>query len=209
MVGTDIFPASTAAPMFSSILDQWSTWSSQEQLYWSLAVFFSLLFVVHSGISFLGSDGVMDGDADADIAGDEGAGYQMFTIRNLIIFFTLFGWTGLAGLRYGLDPLPTLLIASAAGALMVGTMMFLFVRISRMKHSGNLRIDNAIGLTAFTYLTIPPARSGFGKVHVRVQGGLKELDAITDHSEAIATSTMVKVVKVIDGRFLLVSTQTD
>ncbi len=47
----------------------------------------------------------MEIDAYGDI------GFQFFTIKNLVVFFTLFGWTGLACLDSGLS-LPVTLVAS-------------------------------------------------------------------------------------------------
>ena len=78
-----------------------------------------------------------------------------------------------------------------------------------MKHSGTLSLSNAIGATGSTYLTIPAARAGLGKVHVRVQGGIKELDAMTEDLAYIPTGTLVKVTRIIDDRILLVTTHLD
>lgn len=192
-----------------SITDQWNDLPSLEKILWAIALIASLLFVIQTLMTFAMGDGELDGDADADIAGDEGAGHQMFTLKNLVAFFTLFGWTGLGCLQAGMQPLLALVLASVAGVAMVALMMFLLARITQLKHSGTLDLKNAIGLTGRVYLTIPAARAGIGKVHLRVQGGVKELDALTDLAAPIATGAMVRVVAVIDERILLVSTHSD
>ena len=97
----------------------------------------------------------MDGDADSDVAHDNGAGHQLFTLKNLIAFFTLFGWTSLACLDQGLSPIVTILIGSFAGVCMVVIMMYLLSHITAMKHSGTLELKNAIGLSGRTYLSNP------------------------------------------------------
>ena len=192
-----------------SITDQWAALPSLEKILWVIALIASLLFVIQTLMTFAMGDGELDGDADADISGDEGAGHQMFTLKNLVAFFTLFGWTGLGCLQAGLHPMLALVLASVAGVAMVALMMFLLARISQLKHSGTLDLKNAIGLTGRVYLTIPAARASIGKVHLRVQGGVKELDALTDLPEPIATGAMVKVLQVIDERILLVTTPTE
>jgi len=86
-------------------------------------------------------------------------------------------------------------------------MALLFKSMNRLKQSGTLQTKNAIGLIAETYLLIPAAREGFGKVHVKVQGSLHELQAMTDDEQPIATGKLVKVTGVMNESILLVSTQ--
>ena len=84
-------------------------------------------------------------------------------------------------------------------------MMLLFRGMSKLKESGTLELENAIGLTAETYLFIPPKRAGYGKVHIRVQGSLQELPAVTDDQEQIATGKLVKVLDIVSDSILLVT----
>lgn len=191
------------------MMELWAALPAFEKVLWGIALVASALFVLQVLMTFIGGDSDMDGDADMDVEGDAGAGHQMFTLKNLIAFFTLFAWTTLACLDQGLSPLVSIIIGSFAGIIMVVIMMYLFSRITALKHSGNLSLKNAIGLTARTYLAIPAARGGLGKVHVRVQGGTKELDALTDEADVIPTGAMVRVLEVIDERYLLVSTRPD
>ena len=58
----------------------------------------------------------MEIDAYGDI------GFQFFTIKNLVVFFTLFGWTGLACLDSGLS-LPVTLVASLMAGLIMMSLM--------------------------------------------------------------------------------------
>jgi len=66
-------------------------------------------------------------------------------------------------------------------------------------------ISNSMGLVAETYLFIPAGREGFGKIHIKVQGSLHALQAITDDAEKIPTGKLVKVVGIVNDSVLLVT----
>ncbi len=186
----------------------WQSLASIEKIFWAIALLFSFLFLIQTLLSFIGGDGAeAGGDADASISGDDGTGHQFFTIKNLIAFFTIFGWTGIACLKGGINQGLSIGLAVLAGSIVVLIMAILFKSMNRLKQSGTLQTKNAIGLIAETYLLIPAAREGFGKVHVKVQGSLHELQAMTDDEQPIATGKLVKVTGVMNESILLVSTQ--
>lgn len=186
----------------------WQALTSMEKIFWGISLLFSALFLIQLVLSFIAGDGDSSlGDADEYISGDEGMGHQFFTIKNLIAFFTIFGWTGIACLKGGMSKGMAIAIAVLAGSLVVIIMAFLFKSMSKLKQSGTLQIKNAVGLIAETYLFIPPKRGGFGKVHVKVQGSLHELQAITDDEEQIATGKLVKITAVINDAVLLVTSK--
>ena len=192
-----------------NLLDISSWWQSLvmfEKIFWVFSLLFSLLFVIQLIMAFAGGDGdLAAGDADDYIGHDDGIGYQFFTIKNLIAFFTVFGWTGIACIKGGMSKGLTIGIALLAGSIMVVMMAFLFRSMSRLKQSGTLQMKNAIGLVAETYLFIPASRGGFGKIHIKVQGSLHELQAITDDTEKIPTGKLVKVVGIVNDSVLLVT----
>jgi hypothetical protein len=191
------------------LLDISSWWQSMavfEKTFWVFALLFSLLFLLQLILSFAGGDGDMSaGDADEYVGGDDGIGYQFFTIKNLVGFFTIFGWTGIALIKGGMGKGAVIGLAVLAGSLMVVMMAFLFRSMNKLRQSGTLQIKNAVGLIAETYLFIPAKRGGFGKVHIKVQGSLHELQAITDDEEQVATGKLVKVVGTINDSILLVT----
>lgn len=177
-----------------------------EKIFWVIAILFSLLFLIQAILSFTGGDGdAATGEADVSIDHDAGVGYQFFTIKNLIAFFTVFGWTGIACIRGDMSKVFTIGAAFVAGTLMMVLMAFLFRSMSRLKHSGTLQISNALNKIGETYLFIPAQRNGFGKVHVKVQGSLQELQAITDDEKDIPTGKLVKVVEILNNNILIVS----
>ena len=184
----------------------WQSLANFEKIFWVIALAASLFFLLQLVLSFAGGDGdTASGDADHSISSDDGLGYQFFTIKNMVGFFTVFGWTGIACIKGGLCTIPTIAIALAAGALMVFMMAALFRSMHKLRQSGTLQLKNAVGVIADTYLTIPAQRNGYGKVHIKVQGSLHELQAITDDVTAITTGKLVKVVSVINGSVLLVT----
>ena len=54
------------------------------------------------------------------------------------------------------------------------------------------------------YLPIGAKRSKMGKVQIKVQGSLRELEAITDDENDLKTGTMVKVLEIVSAELLLV-----
>ncbi len=131
------------------LLDISSWWQGMDffsKTFWSFALLFSLLFLIQLVMSFAGGDGDgSTGHADDAIGDDDGIGYQFFTIKNMVAFFTFFGWTGIAGINGGLSKGLTITLAVAAGAVVVLIMAFLFRSMSKLKQSGTLQINNAVG----------------------------------------------------------------
>jgi hypothetical protein len=184
----------------------WQNLADFDKIFWGIALLFSLLFLLQTILSFAGGDGDSSfGDADASIDGDHGIGYGFFTIKNMVAFFTIFGWTGLALIKGNASKGVTIAVALAAGVAIVLMMLFLFRSMSKLKQSGTLLIGNAVGKTAEVYLFIPAKREGFGKVHIQLQGSLRELNAITDDEEAIATGRIIKVTAIVNNNTLIVT----
>ena len=73
-----------------------------------------------------------------------------------------------------------------------------------MAQSGTLKIKNTIGVIGEVYLPIGAKRSKMGKVQIKVQGSLRELDAITDAEEDLKTNSIIKVTDVVSDELLLV-----
>lgn len=194
--------------ILADISGWWQALPSFEKILWAIALLFSAMFLIQTVFSFLGGDaGDAAGDADFSVAEDHGTGHQFFTIKNLIAFFTIFGWTGLACVKGGLSQAVSIGVALLAGSLVVVIMAILFRSMNKLRQSGTLQMKNAVGLTAETYLIIPAKRGGYGKVHIRVQGSLHELQAITDDEADIPTGKLVKVTGTLNNGLLLVSSR--
>lgn len=150
-------------------------------------------------------DGVF-GDDDltdvADLAGLESL--HIFTVRGIIAFFVIFGWVGIAASTSGLHLAITLPLAAACGFAMMVAIAYLFRAVMKLRNSGNADNRNAIGSAGKVYLTIPPSRSGEGKVNIMLQGAFVERNAVTDEDESIPTGCEIIVVGVSGQTSLIV-----
>lgn len=192
--------------MFTSFADSWQTMLFLEKLYWCFAIPFSLLFLIQLVLTFFGGDMdavEVDSDVDATIDQDTGIAFQFISLKNLIAFFTVFGWAGIACINAGLENWITILISTVSGTLMMVVMAAIVYFMGKLAESGTLNLSNAIGKVGSVYLTIPAKRNGMGKVQIKVQG-LQTLDALTDDDEDLKTGSIIEVVEIINNEFLLV-----
>ena len=194
--------------------DWWSALSGAQQAFWGIAIVFSILFLIQFVFSLIGldADTDMDVDGDFDVSGDVDtdpgfgldADFTILSVRSIIAFFTFFGWTGVLVLNSGRSTLQAIVFASVAGLLamvLVGYLIYLF---SKLSQEGNYNIDNALFNTGTVYLTIPGQESGKGKIHVTIDGTMREMDAITKEGDKIPTGADIRVVEVLENNVLLV-----
>jgi hypothetical protein len=183
--------------------------TSLEQAFWIIALLGSLIFI---GILVMSLFGGGDSDMDADMAeledADGGAGFQFFTFKNIMAFFTIFGWTGVTCLDNNLSPTVSIVVASVAGLIMMTVTSLLFFWMNKLAQSGTMQINKAIGSIGEVYLPIGANRSKIGKIHIKVQGSLRELEAITDADEDLKTTSLIKVLEVVSDELLLVEKLT-
>lgn len=172
------------------------------QVYWLIAIIGSLIFSIVMVLTFLGGDTGEIGDIDSDI--DVEAGFQFISFKNLVGFFTIFGWSGIACIDAGLPKPLTIIISIICGLLMMVIMASLFYFVSKLSDSGTLNYKNALGAVGEVYLTIGSDRATMGKVTVNVQGSMRELDALTDSLTALKSGTIIKVVDVTSNGILIV-----
>jgi membrane protein implicated in regulation of membrane protease activity len=192
--------------MYSDFSTWWAALTFFHKIYWIIALPFSLIFVIQLVMSFFigDTDHDMSGHADVSVDHDTGIPFQFITLKNLVAFFTILGWSGLACLNASLGHWETILISVAAGLLMMVIMASIFYFMSKLTESGNMNIENALNKTGTAYLPIPAARTGMGKVQLKVQSSTHELDAITDDTEDIKTGTSVIVTEILGNHVLLV-----
>ena len=165
----------------------------------------------------IGFDSDTDGDLDdvtvdpaTDTTPQEAASsenvsvFRIFTIRGIVAFFALGGWTGLAALSAGIHPFWAIQLSLFVGvcALLLAAIV---IRLAlRMQTSGNINLKNAISQTADVYIRIPPARTDKGKITMLLQERFVELDAVTDSDTEIDPETKVEIVGVIESDCLVV-----
>lgn len=183
----------------------WQGLSLSLKFYWVLAVPFTLFFLLQLLLSFFGGGDVPDDTPDAEVDGDSGIGFQFFTLKNLIAFFTIFSWSGIVCSNAGYSDTISAIIASIAGLLMMVIMASLFYFLAKANASGTLDVRKAIGKSGQVYLVIAGKRRASGQVQILVQGSLRTLDALTDDEHDIPTGSSVKVLAIVNEHVLLVS----
>lgn len=189
------------------IIPNWSELDLMSQIYWVITVPATAVFLFLVVLSIFGSDVDSDvsGGVDQPISADsDGIPFQFLSLKNIIGFFAMFGWSGLGFISMGLPGWLVIVLSFICGFLMMLAMATLFYLMSKLAETGNKNIRNAVGRSGEVYLTIPPMRNGLGKVQVTVQGALETLDAITDDLEPIPTSSLIQVTDVINDQLLLV-----
>jgi len=194
-----------------SILPNWSQISILEQVFWIITIPATVFFVILLVLTIVGAE--MDTsadvttDVDASLADGDSIPFQFLSLKNVVAFFAIFGWSGVGFVNAGLASWLVILLSFICGLLMMVLMATLFYFMSKLAESGTLKMKNAVGKLGEVYLLIPGNRGGMGKVQLNVQGSLRTLDAITDNSDDIRTSSIIEVLDVIDDQILLVKKQ--
>jgi len=176
-----------------------------EKIYWTTALISSAIFIVLIILTIIGGDADdMGGDVDAEVDGDSGIGFQFLSFKNLMGFFTIFGWSGIACLDNNLSTSLTVIISVICGLLMMTAMASLFYYLAKLQSSGTLKMKNALNQVGEVYLTVGAKRSSIGKVSINVQGTLRELEALTDEKNDLVQGNVVQVKEVTDNGILIV-----
>lgn len=193
--------------MLLDISSWWTALLLPEKVYWIIAIPSTVLLIIQIIMTLAGGDAdELDGDIDgADVDMDGGAGWQFFTYKNVLGFFTLFGWTGLGFLQMGLGLMIAVFFSVIAGLIMMAIMAALFYYISKLHQSGTMIIENAVGHTGEVYLRVPANRSGHGQIQVEIQGTLRTMDAITDDEKELPTGSIAQVLEIVNNQILLVT----
>lgn len=174
-----------------------------QQFYWGIALVGSFIFIITIVTTFMGGDSG-DLDTDAEIDADTGMGFQFITFKNLIGFFTLFGWSGIACMDAGFPKSLIIIISVLCGLAMMSVMAAMFYYMQKLNDSGTLKMKNAIGQVGEVYLTIGAKRSSIGKAHVRIQGALRELEALTDSEIDLKSGAVISVKDITQNGILIV-----
>lgn len=113
-----------------------------------------MLLIGFGGDSTDVDDGMHDGDGDLDYGDD---GLHIFSIRGIVSFFAVFGWTGmLVSKNTDGNVFLSIIIAFAAGLLTMFALAYLIKSFLKLQSDGTLDYKNALGLPATVYITIPP-----------------------------------------------------
>ncbi len=184
----------------------WSDLDTTGQIFWGIAIVFSVLFIIQFGLSLFGLD--LDADADVEM-GSSGAEYSidpsfaLLSVRSIIAFFTFFGWAGVLALASGYNTSLVLIIAGLTGFAAMAMVAYMMYFFSRLAETGNADLNELIYKNGTVYLSIPARRKGKGKVHVTLGNSLRELDAVTE-GELLPQGQEVKIIEILEDDILVV-----
>lgn len=173
--------------------------------FWYIAIPVTIIFIIQTVLTFVGGDSMdgVDADFDGDLS-DGHAPFQLFSLRNLINFLLGYGWAGIAFYNTIENKTLLILLAVVIGILFIAIFFFTIRIFLKLAEDNSFKMEQALHKTADVYLTIPPTRAGKGKILISVGGSMRELDAMTDEKEPIASQSTVKIVKVENNNILIV-----
>lgn len=180
-----------------------------ERSFFYIALAGTVFFLLQSLFTFLDlgdvfeSDGDYDGDIDSEMSFmGISIPFNLFSLRGIIAFVMMFGWMGFALARTNLHIVLVFLFAFIAGFVMMAIIGGIYYAASKLKDSGNVNLQDAIGKEAHVYLRIPEKQQGVGKVHIVLNGALKELDALTE-GETLQSGETVKVKALLNDKLVV------
>ena len=174
--------------------------------FWFVAIPTSLVFIIQTIMTFLGTDSSdgLEADFDGDLNGAD-APFQLFSLRNLVNFLLGFSWTGIS-FYTTISNKPLLIFLSLAVGVSFVYLFFLVIRqVQKLAEDNSFKITNTFNKTAEVYLTIPENKKGKGKIMISVNGAFHELEAMTENDKIQSGST-VKVVRIENNDILIVET---
>lgn len=197
------------------IIEWWNSLSLLSQIFTCIAFPATLVLLIQTVMMLIGfgddsdvpdsTEADLDADVD-DIPHDfEGLdGLRIFTVRGIVAFLVVFGWVGAVLDGAGVKMYITVPVSALCGFLMMVILAILLKFVMKLRSEGNVDNRNAVGTSGRVYLTIPPSRSGEGKVQVMLQGSLTEINAVTDETDPIKTGSEIVVIGVSGQTSLVV-----
>ncbi len=196
------------------MIDWWNELSVMHQIFYMLAIPSTVILIIQTVLLMFGfgdaheADGDISADVetDIDVPADQGAehgeGLRILTVRGIVAFLAASGWVGVAALDMGAGTITASLLSIVAGLGALVIVAAIFRASMKLQQSGNLDLQNAVGVTGEVYVRIPAG--GRGKVTLIVQGRFMELDAVCNERE-LKTGEQIKVEAVTQSNTLIVS----
>jgi len=197
----------------------WTHLSIFSQIFWAVALFGTVVLIMQLASMFLGLENIgghdTDGSVDAHDMGQDHdsdndhsvftAGLKLFTLRNLVAFVCMFGWTGLVMIEYEASKLLTCIMALAVGCFSMIIMALLMKALYGIHASGNISEEDFVGEQATVYIPIPEKGKGFGKINFNMGGKLEERIAIST-GPSLSVGTTVRVLSYSNNTFTVAAT---
>ena len=200
----------------------WYSLSLFQQILLCIVVPVTLILVIQFILLLFGIGGGDHADATVDLDGDgipddvsnadqgmeftEIGGLRLLTLRGILAFLSIGGWTALVvSIEYSV--LLAVVIGLLAGAAADILYALVMRAVLRLQENGAVHLKNAVGLTGEVYIPIPPQRTANGKINIILQGKLCEEEAIWNGDVFLPTGTKVTVTGIL-GDALIVAPLT-
>ena len=182
----------------SALIGPADTWfhatSPIDWVYLACAGLGGFILLAQVVLSLFGADHGMDHDVGHD-AGHEthdGSSGSWLSFRAIVAFLSFFGLGGLVGTSREMGALGSLGVALFAGTIAFLITRLVLMQFSKLRSSGTVDVNNAVGTEARVYLVIPGGKSSQGAVTVAIQGRTMQYRAITAGPE-LKTGALCKV----------------
>ena len=177
------------------------------QIYWSMAIIASVIFIIQAIATFIGFDA--DADFDAPDAPDTDSsfdvdGFRLVSVKTVISFILGFGWTGVLCWSEIESPILLGLVATLVGLVFMTIIAWLLYLVLKLDRDNTFRVKNVVGQTAEVYLRIPADDTDSGKITVALNGSTHELEAVTTDSTDIPTGAQVRITGIKAGEVVIV-----
>lgn len=166
--------------------------------FWFIAIPTSIIFLIQTILTFTGGDAT-----DVDGASGHDASHQIFSLRNLINFLLGFSWAGISLYSTINNPVLLFIVSLATGGGFVAIFFIVIRQLMKLAEDNSFKLTETLSKTGEVYLTIPPNRTGKGKILISVKGTYHELDAMTEHDK-IESNTPIQVVRVENNGIVIV-----
>jgi len=148
----------------------------------------------------VGDTGDFDFDGGEHDSSD--TAFEILSVQTISIFLMGFGWVGVGCiLGSGWPTWVAMLLGLVGGVAMVWIMARTLGAVRNLEGSGNVKIQNTLGLEGDVYAQIPA--DGRGQVRLVIDSRQRIFNAVSDDTE-IASQTRVRVVNVNDDNTLTV-----
>lgn len=198
------------------MIQWWNSLTALQQILACCAVPATIVLVIQTILLIVGISGGDGGDTELEIESaleegadfDEGAehaeGVRILTVRGIVAFFAVGGWLGIAMTDIGLPASLACGVGVLGGILALLSVAWILKFSLSLQENGVINAKNAIAGVGTVYLTIPPKRSGTGKVTLTVQNRFLEMEAVSDEELPLKTDTQIQVIGIAGENVLLV-----
>ncbi|HAE13170.1 MAG: NfeD family protein [Chitinophagales bacterium] len=174
------------------------------KIFWYTALPVSIIFLIQTIMTFMGTDGGdgMSADFDSDLDGAD-APFQLLSFRSLIHFLLGFSWSGISLFGTIHNSLLLIVVSALIGGLFVLVFLWLMQQLIKLAENNSFTYQDTLDKVGEAYTPIPGQKAGIGKVLISIKGSTHELEALTD-GDRIESGTPVRVLRLESDRILIV-----